>query len=170
MSLENARGIQAVGTLTRKKREELVAQLEDSLRTVAGVRTNELALQLGSQIVALQLWNTSEDFMDNYVTALSLLSEMRPKTATAAMLAVQMIGVHQQATILLARGNSESTLLSIRLMRLFGDQLVAYEKLQGMVPQQKVTVEHVHVHQGGQAIVGAVSSSKSRPRRKGSCQ
>ena len=105
MSLENSRGIQAVGTLTRKKREELVAQLEDSLRTVAGVRTNELALQLGSQIVALQLWkiNTSEDFMDNYVTALSLLSEMRPKTATAAMLAVQMIGVHQQATILLAR-------------------------------------------------------------------
>ena len=52
-------------------------------------------------------------------------------------------------------------------MRLFGDQLVAYEKLQGMVPQQKVTVEHVHVHQGGQAIVGAVSSSKSRPARTG---
>lgn len=32
------------------------------------------------------------------------------------------------------------------------------QKLQGKV-QQKVTVEHVHVHNGGQAIVGNVKAS-----------
>ena len=32
------------------------------------------------------------------------------------------------------------------------------QKLKGKHGQQKVTVEHVHVHQGGQAIVGAVSA------------
>ena len=35
-----------------------------------------------------------------------------------------------------------------------------YLWLKGMVSLQKVTVEHVHVHEGGQAIVGAVSSPR----------
>ena len=106
------------------------------------------------------------------MTAVSLLAEIKPKTATEAMLAVQMIGVHHLATMSLARANAEgqsfegvkeNTLLATRLMRLFNDQLDLRAKLQGMVPQQKVTVEHVHVHPGGQAIVGAVSSSKNGP-------
>jgi GTPase len=45
-------------------------------------------------------------------------------------------------------------------MRLFTEQLEAMSKLKGKVGQQKVTVEHVHVHDGGQAIVGAVSTGK----------
>jgi hypothetical protein len=42
----------------------------------------------------------------------------------------------------------------------FGHGYFALQKLRGKAGQQKVTVEHVHVHQGGQAIVGAVSVSK----------
>jgi hypothetical protein len=38
----------------------------------------------------------------------------------------------------------------------------AMEKLKGKTGQQKVTVEHVHVYQGGQAIVGAVSPNRGR--------
>jgi len=45
-------------------------------------------------------------------------------------------------------------------MRLFNEQLEAMQKLKGKAGQQKVTVEHVHVHEGGQAIVGAVSAGK----------
>ena len=51
------------------------------------------------------------------------------------------------------------------LMRLFTEQLDAMAKLKGRTSQQKVTVEHVHVHEGGQAIVGAVNATKPRPRR-----
>ena len=51
-------------------------------------------------------------------------------------------------------------------MRLFNEQLEAMSKLKGKAGQQKVTVEHVHVHGGGQAIVGAVSAEKS-PASKG---
>ena len=43
-------------------------------------------------------------------------------------------------------------------MRLFGEQLEAMQKLKGKSGQQKVTVEHVHVHDGGQAIVGTVTA------------
>jgi hypothetical protein len=34
---------------------------------------------------------------------------------------------------------------------------------------QKVTVEHVHVHEGGQAIVGTVGDRGGRTEIKGSC-
>lgn len=33
--------------------------------------------------------------------------------------------------------------------------------------EQKMTVEHVHVHKGGQAIVGAVSQSNTQNNTKG---
>jgi hypothetical protein len=45
-------------------------------------------------------------------------------------------------------------------MRLHLEQIEAMQKLKGKTGQQKVTVEHVHVHDGGQAIVGAVSTTK----------
>ena len=44
------------------------------------------------------------------------------------------------------------------LMRLFIEQLGAMAKLKGKTGQQKVVVEHVHVHSGGQAVVGTVAS------------
>ena len=124
---------------------------------------------MAAQIANLQLWNKSDGTANNVMTAVNLLAEMKPETATEAMLAVQMIGVHHLATMSLARANGEGqsfegikehTLLATRLMRLFNDQLDARAKLKGFASQQKVTVEHVHVHEGGQAIVGAVNSSK----------
>ena len=50
-----------------------------------------------------------------------------------------------------------------RLMRIFNEQLEAMQKLKGKASQQK-TVEHVHVHEGGQAIVGAVNQTGVAPR------
>jgi hypothetical protein len=41
-------------------------------------------------------------------------------------------------------------------MRVFNEQLEVMQKLKGKTGQQKVTVEHVHVNEGGQAIVGAL--------------
>jgi hypothetical protein len=52
-------------------------------------------------------------------------------------------------------------------MRLFNEQLEAMAKLKGKAGQQKVTVEHVHVHKGGQAIVGAISA-EGTPGKDGS--
>ena len=45
----------------------------------------------------------------------------------------------------------------VRLLQTFTAQMEALQKYRGKSTQQKVTVEHVHVHQGGQAIVGAVN-------------
>ena len=171
-----ARGAKAVGISTRETRDELIAKIHKTIRTVTGVETDEMARQLVTQLDNLQPWKTSKGAADRHVAAVSLLAEMKPTSATEAMLVVQMIGVHQLATMSLARANAEGqsfealkehTLLATRLMRIFNDQIALRAKLQGMVHQQKVTVEHVDVHSGGQAIVGAVSSSKSGPGQKG---
>ena len=51
------------------------------------------------------------------------------------------------------------------VMRLFNEQLGLMETLKGTTRRQNVTVEHVHVHAGGQAIVGVVSGAKKGPGR-----
>ena len=152
-----------------------IAEAERTLCAIAGVRTKELACQLASQIVNLQLWSKPTGNFDSLMMATSLLGEMKPEPAVEGMLAVQMVGVHQAATMVLARANMEGqtferadayVLQATRLMRLFKEQLEALAKLKGKTGQQKVTVRHVHVHGGGQAIVGAVSESRSTGRNR----
>jgi hypothetical protein len=46
--------------------------------------------------------------------------------------------------------------LAIKLLRTYTKQMEALQRYRGK-GQQKVTVEHVRVHSGGQAIVGTVS-------------
>jgi hypothetical protein len=60
----------------------------------------------------------------------------------------------------------------MKLLRTYTAQLEALQRYRGK-GQQKVTVEHVHVHSGGQAIVGAVTGgsgvqtkSKEQPDAK----
>jgi hypothetical protein len=85
------------------------------------------------------------------------------------MLAAQMIATNDAALMLVRRSTLEgqtlegvnaSVLLATRLMRLFIQQVEAMQKLKGKASLQNLTVEQVNVHQGGQAIVGAVSTSK----------
>jgi hypothetical protein len=44
-----------------------------------------------------------------------------------------------------------------KLSRVYADLMLALDKHRGK-GQQRVTVEHVHVHQGGKAIVGAIQA------------
>ena len=87
-----------------------------------------------------------------------------------------MIGVHEAAVKFLIdatmpnqtfEGKNANVLRATRLMRVFNEQLEALAKLKGKTRHQKVTVEHVHVNAGGQAIVGAVSSDKENRKEGG---
>jgi hypothetical protein len=93
------------------------------------------------------------------------------------MLATQMVGTHSAAMECLRRamiptqpfeGRNSSLAHAQRLMSLYTSQLAALDKHRGK-GQQKVTVEHVHVAAGGQAIVGNVDTGgavKSSRRQK----
>ena len=80
------------------------------------------------------------------------------------MLAAQMVATHFAAMGVLRRLKGSETIpqqdsngsLAVKLLRTFTMQVETLQHYRGK-GQQKVTVEHVHVHSGGQAIVGAVT-------------
>ena len=137
----------------------------------AGIRNVDFADLLLTQMNAMQLWGPAEDKIDRTREAVLALREMDPKNATEALLAVQMFGVHNTAMLFLKRATVEgqtfegaeaNALRATRLMRLFNEQLDAMAKLKGKAGLPKVTFEHVHVHKGGQAIVGTVAATGPR--------
>ena len=83
------------------------------------------------------------------------------------MLAGQLLAAHNAAMECYRRamigeqtfeGRREKPSQANKLSRTYAALLDALNRHRGK-GQQKVTVEHVHVHQGGQAIVGAVNSA-----------
>lgn len=92
------------------------------------------------------------------------------------MLAAQMIACHDAAMNFLCRATAQdqttdvidrNVLRATRLMRIFGEQLEAMQRLKGRTRQQRVTVEHVHVNAGGQAVVGEVTTARVREEAGG---
>src|SRR5215471_5865777 len=94
--------------------------------------------------------------------ALAAVTGIGAQDEIEGMLATQMVVTHIAATRALRRLNRSETVsvqdsngnLAVKLLRTFTMQVEALQRYRGK-GQQKVTVEHVHVHAGGQAIVGA---------------
>jgi hypothetical protein len=98
------------------------------------------------------------------MAALDGLIGINPRDELEGMMAAQLIASHSAAMECYRRamigeqtfqGRSENLNQANKLSRTFTTLLDALNKHRGK-GQQKVTVEHVHVHSGGQAIVGAV--------------
>jgi hypothetical protein len=97
--------------------------------------------------------------------ALVAMHGIAPRDEAEAMLAAQMIATHTAAMGALRRVKSAENIpqqdsngnLAVKLLRAYTAQLEGLARYRGK-GQQKVIVEHVHVHPGGQAIVGAVNS------------
>lgn len=114
--------------------------------------------------------------LSHIATRVRTLATMNPTNTIEAMLCNQMIAVNDLALhgVKPSREpgregciNPNNLDRAAKLMKLFLEQLEAYQKLKGLSSQQKVTVEHVHVHEGGQAIVGAVAGrAEGRGRGK----
>lgn len=109
---------------------------------------------------------SEDDQAVQIVRALELYESLDPSGGAEGMLATQMVGTHFAAMECLRRAaisnqSFESRDLNLKhaqkLMALYGKQLETLNKHRGK-GQQKVTVEHVHVAPGGQAIVGNVET------------
>jgi hypothetical protein len=91
-----------------------------------------------------------------------------PRNGVEALLAAQMVAVHNAALELLRRAilpDQPSRIMEIqsnratRLLRLYVDQVEALNRLRGGGTRQTVRVERVTVEAGGQAVVGAVTTA-----------
>ena len=99
----------------------------------------------------------------NFNFMLSVVSGIEPRDQIEAMLAAQMAAVHMQTMTFARRLTKADTYLESetaekalnRLSRTFTTQMEALNRYRGK-GQQKMTVEHVHVHEGGQAVVSNV--------------
>ena len=97
--------------------------------------------------------------------AITRLTGIKPQRPVETMLAMQMIATHEAAMECLRRamladqtveGRDLNLKHATRLMSVYERQVAALDKHRGK-GQQNVTVKHVHVAEGGQAIVGNVT-------------
>src|SRR2546430_7811512 len=104
---------------------------------------------------------------------LAVVKGVEPKDQIEPMLAAQMAAVHN-ATMTFARRlahvenipqQDSAERAFNKLARTFASQVEALKRYRTR-GQQKVTVEHVHVHAGGQAVVGTVQTPGGGGREK----
>jgi hypothetical protein len=154
----------------RQRREQALDRVVTDVCRSTGTKTTEFGDHMLVQVAYGLVWpKPKDDSCEQLVKAQAAISEMSPQNATEAMLAAQMIATHDTAMCFLARATApdqcvelidRNVLRATRLMRLFGEQLEATQRLKGKTGQQRVTVEHVHVNAGGQAVVGAVTMAR----------
>ena len=116
---------------------------------------------LGSQKVSV------DSAASNFVMA--VIRSVAPRDGLEAMLATQMGAIHAATMMLARRFNHVDTIAQQdaaeralnKLARTFAMQMEALKRYRTS-GQQKVTVEHVTVNAGGQAIVGTVTHKGER--------
>lgn len=153
--------------------EKLLDDLsEDELLALTGVGQEDLARVLLSRIGITHMG--TKDFVDGSAeakaqsrrVARAVLGGLAPQNTVQAMLATQMAAVHNvqlQCAVLAKHASHPDNVrsyvnMTTKLSNTFVQQATLLNKLQGK-GQQKVTVEHVNVHAGGQAVVGNVDNS-----------
>jgi hypothetical protein len=107
---------------------------------------------------------------NSYLTAVAALIELAPKTPLESMLSVQAVATHFASVNALLKASQPDADLEVigfwlnmatRLMRVFIVQGEALARLSGTLPQQRILVEKLTVHEGGQAaIVGSINRGR----------
>jgi hypothetical protein len=134
------------------------------LETFGTSSTDFVNAELSRSAEALRINGTVSE--QNINAVLAVVSGQKPKDEVEALLLLQMAVTH---ALMMRKagdlGRSETIpqqdsngIAFARLSKAFTSQLEALAKLR-RGGEQKVTVEHVHVHSGGQAVVGHVTHS-----------
>ena len=144
------------------------------LNNTLGTRSNDFvnASLLQLQAAARSPFGTISE--TNINAALAMIEAAAPKNEIEGALAVQMACTHTAAMAILAKLDSgfgtERRIAAFgsaaaRLMRTFATQVEVLRRLRNG-GQQIVRVEHVHVNDGGQAIIGNLKKpdTLSEPR------
>jgi hypothetical protein len=139
------------------------------LKTVGGSKSDHWNNTLANQAIqALWVKNSSAEERDRQLNAtIDALIGIAPKDELEGMMAAQLVAAHNAAMECYRRamigeqsfeGRRENLTQANKLSRTYAALVEALNRHRGK-GQQKVTVEHVHVHAGGQAVVGMVAPS-----------
>ena len=149
---------------------------QGQLKAIGGSQSDHWNQTIASQAVRT-LWtaHSDEKTLDSQRSAtVSALVGIGPKDEIEGMIAAQLIAAHNAAMESHRRamlgeqtfeGRRENLAQANKLSRTYATLLDALNRHRGK-GQQKVTVEHVHVHAGGQAVVGMVETPGEGDRPK----
>jgi hypothetical protein len=153
------------------------------LKDLGGSMSDDWNNRLANDVIGSVWFYEDDKDRDRKINAaLAALVGIRPASELEGMLAAQLLASHYAAMECYRRsmireqsfeGRSENLSQANKLSRTHASLLEALNRHRGK-GQQKVTVEHVLVHAGGQAIVGNVNgpgggnepSSKEQPHAK----
>ena len=146
------------------------------LKNIGGSQSDHWNNTLANQAMhALWMKNSDQETRDKLLSAtLAALVGIAPKDELEGMMAAQLIAAHNAAMECYRRamideqtfeGRRENLAQANKLSRTYATLLEALNRHRGK-GQQKVTVEHVHVHAGGQALVGVVEPPGGGDRAK----
>ena len=149
------------------KPNPMLVRLESPEAIVEATGTNdpELAQRLVNQLYET-LWMpaelSDEERLQHIRAAIAALRGIKPQDEIEGMLATQMVATHSAAMECLRRSMNQNQSFEVResslrhaakLMSIFTKQLETLNRNRGK-GQQKMTIEHVNVESGGQAMVG----------------
>jgi hypothetical protein len=150
-------------TVTIAPPSEQTGKLKDLGGSASDDFNNVLANQIAN---ALWLDADPEERNRQFRATFAALIGIKPADEIEGMLAAQMAAPHNAALECFRRsmlreqtfeGRRENLNQANKLTRSYATLMEALNRHRGK-GQQRVTVEHVHVHSGGQAIVGAVET------------
>jgi hypothetical protein len=141
--------------------EPVVSSISQSLGVSDVVAANLISQALSSCIPITNI--PTEDW--DCIAA--LLCSLEPSNAIETMVSVQILGLHYHSTKLLSKAATCESLdvkeqalkIAIKVSRHCAALVETLNKLKGK-HFQKILVEKVHIHSGGQAIVGHVENSQ----------
>jgi hypothetical protein len=153
------------------------SKLRGRLKVVGGSMSDDWNNLVANQTTRT-LWffadSEPEEIRRERHAAVDALMGIKPGDELEGMIAVQLIACHNASMECYRRamirdqtfeGRRESLSQANKLSRTYATLLDALNRHRGK-GQQKVTVEHVHVHAGGQAVVGMVQSPGGGDQQK----
>ncbi len=167
-------------TKAKKSVETTVVEAHDpsslpgKLRSIGGSKSDTWNNVIANQAMQT-IWgkNSDQEERNNlYSAAIAGLVGIGPKDELEGMLAAQLVACHNASMECYRRamigeqtfeGRRENLSQANKLSRTYATLVEALNRHRGK-GQQKVTVEHVHVHEGGQAIVGNVEGGRTRTK------
>ena len=155
-----------------KKATTIVANdpddLKGTLKRIGGSQSDHWNNILVNQTIqTLWIKHSEKEALDRqYSAAVAALVGIGPKDELEGMMAAQLLAAHSAAMECYRRamlgeqtfeGRRENLSQANKLSRTYAVLLDTLNHHRGK-GQQKVTVEHIHVHSGGQAVVGIVET------------
>jgi hypothetical protein len=148
------------------------AEEKGALKHLGGSRSDDWNTVLTNQAgQALWLKHSNAETVDRqYLATVAALAGIAPRDELEGMMAAQLIAAHNAAMECYRRamlgeqsfeGRRENLSQASKLSRTWATLLEALNRHRGK-GQQRVVVEHVHVHAGGQAVVGTVEAGRER--------